>query len=149
MSIYTPNENNELVLSIQEWIKHNPFEIPADSKDNNSQKGELNGFYGKHHTEETKKLISENKKPWNHTEDAKERIRNARKDKPRSAETKQKISLKNSKENHHMWNKSCSEELKKKISETKKNNPYKHSEEIKLRISEAAKLREQKKKLNV
>ena len=147
MSIYLFKDNDEFVLSIKEWLKQNVVELPEDNKNYNCQKGELNNFYGKKHIKKSRKLISQNKKPWNHTEEAKEKIRNARKNVPRSEETKSKISLKNSKEKHHMWGKKCDEEVKKKISNTKKNKPYKHSEEVRKKISEAAKLREKNKKL--
>lgn len=59
-------------------------------------KGENNPFYGRHHTEETKKKIRENNKWYRPTE-----------------ETRKKLSEK-SKGRHH------TEEAKKKISETKK-----------------------------
>lgn len=61
-----------------------------------SMKGENNPFYGRHHTEETKKKIRENNKWYRPTE-----------------ETRKKLSEK-SKGRHH------TEEAKKKISETKK-----------------------------
>ena len=138
MSIYT---DDSFLSDLKNWVKDNPLKIPEDSKDNNPQNGNLNNFYGKHHTEESKRLISENQKGWNHTDEAKEKIKEARKGKSRSEETKLKISLKNSKEGHHMWNKSPSEETIKKIIDTKKNNPYKHTEERRKKISEAAKLR--------
>jgi hypothetical protein len=58
----------------------------------------------------------------------------------------EKISKSISGKNHHMWGKETSDETKKKISQSKQKNPYKHSEDSKRKISEAAKLRELKKK---
>ena len=55
-------------------------------------KGENHPFYGKHHTDEAKKKISEAHKGKHHTEDTKKKMSEARKGKPKSAEHKKKIS---------------------------------------------------------
>lgn len=141
MNIYTPDE-----YFLNELKKFQPNDNDFVYSPSNSQKGSLNNFFGRHHTEESKRLISENQKGWNHTEEAKEKIRNARLGVKRPDCVKEKISIANKGENHHMWGKKCSDEVKRKISETKKLNPYKHSEEIRKKISEAAKLRGMKKK---
>ena len=140
--------NTEFIDSLREWCKNTPMEIPKDAVNHNPQNGINNAFYGRHHTEESKRLISENQKGWHHTDSAKERISKARKGIKRP-EVGVKISQSISGEKHHMWGKKCSEETKQKISETKKTNPYKHDEERRRKISEAAKMREMKKKCQI
>lgn len=143
MNIYSLSEN--FIIELREWCENNPLEIPKDAIDFNSQKGTLNNFYGKKHTDKTKKLMKL-KVGWKHKESAKDKIRKARTGVKRPESVGEKISNSISGEKHHMWGKKCSEETKRKISNTKKNNPYKHDEERKRKISEAAKLREMKKK---
>jgi hypothetical protein len=143
MNIYKPDE---FFLDMKEWLKQNPIELKFPIFQPGCQKGELNSFYGRHHTEESKKLISENQKGWKHSDEAKEKIRLSRIGIKRSKEVCDKISKSNSGENHHMWGKICSDDVKNKISETKKNKPYKHNDAVRKKISEAAKLREMKKK---
>lgn len=143
MNIYS--QKDEFIIDLCEWCKNNPIEIPKDAAEFNSQKGSLNGFYGKKHTDATKKLMKL-KTGWKHSQSAKDKIREARIGVKRPASVGEKISNSISGVNHHMWGKKCSEETKKKISDTKKNNPYKHDEERRRKISEAAKLREMKKK---
>ena len=138
------NPNDEFAIEIRNSLKDVPHtEVFTPS----SQKGVLNNFYGQHHTEESKLLIGANQKGWKHTDSAKEKIRIARLNVPREVSTRQKISNSNGGENHHMWGKFCSDDVKQKISDTKKNNPYKHNEERRRKISAAAKLREAKKRV--
>lgn len=100
-----------------------------DGGEGHGLKGELNGMYGRTHTEDVKKKIS--------------KINKGRK---LSEETKSKISESIKGENHPWWGKSHSEETKRKISENHadmsgKNNPMygkHHSEETKKKISENA-----------
>ena len=86
-------------------------------------KGENNPFYGKHHTEETKKMIGEKIKSERCGEN------NPMYGKHHTEETKQKISEslkgKNSGENHPMYGKHLSKEHKQKLSEklSGENNP--------------------------
>lgn len=142
MSIYY-NPEDEFLIQLKEEIKSIPMDVVFTPS---SQKGNLNSFYGKHHTEESKRLISENQKGWKHSDEAKEKIRASRLGVKRPSSVCEKISNSNSGEKHPMWGKNCSDEVKKKISETKKNKPYKHNEERRRKISEAAKLRELKKR---
>ena len=142
MSIYY-DPNDELVIELQKSLKGIPnYEIFTPG----SQKGKLNSFYGKHHTEESKKLISKNQKGWKHTEETKLKMSLDRTGVKRPKSVGEKISKSISGENHHMWGKNCSKEVKDKISNTKRNNPYKHDEERRKKISKAAKLREAKKR---
>ena len=142
MTIYY-NPNDEFLLQIKEEFKNIPY---VDIFNPSSQKGVLNSFYGKKHTEESKKLISENQKGWKHTDEAKQKIRISKLGVKRPKSVGENISNSISGEKHHMWGKTCSDEVKNKISQTKKNNPYKHDEERRKKISEAAKLRESKKR---
>ena len=146
MNIYSFSNDDEFLSDLKQWIKNNKFEIPPNSINCNAQNGSNNGFYGYHHTDESKKLISENQKGWKHTEEIKLKMSLDRTGVKRPAWVGEKISKSISGENHHMWGKETSSETKKKISQTKQKNPYKHNEESRRKISEAAKLREMKKK---
>ena len=146
MNIYSPKDDDEFFVSLKEWIKNNPFDIPHDAVNHLPQNGKNNGFYGFHHTEESKRKISENQKGWKHSEEAKRKIQKARLGVKRPIAVGEKISNSICGENHHMWGKKCSEQTKQKISNTKKTSPYKHNEERRRKISEAAKLREMKKR---
>lgn len=100
----------------------------ADGGEGHGLLGELNGMYGKNHTEETKKKIS--------------KINKGRR---LSEETKKKISEAISGENHPWYGRHHSEESKKKISENQpnmkgENNPMygkHHSEETRRKIGES------------
>lgn len=96
-------------------------------KMSNSQKGEKNHFYGKHHTEETKNTIS---------------IKNGGENsawygKKHSDETKRKMSATQKGENNSFFGKHHTEETRKKISENLKGKH--HSEESKRKMSAAQK----------
>ena len=109
--------------------------------------GKDNPFYGKHHSDETKKKISEaNKgnKIWlgkHLSEEHKKKISESHKGKKISEETKRKISdtLKNKYafENHPNYGKHLTEEHKKKLSEVGKGRIF--SEEHKKHLSESLK----------
>ena len=81
--------------------------------------GEGNPFYGKHHTDETKKkyFIGENNPMYgkHHTEDAKKAISNANKNKIVSDETRSKLSVASSGENNGMYGKHHTEETLNKL----------------------------------
>ena len=143
MNIYSPDQ--EFIDSIQQWMKENPETQKFPIFELGSQKGKLNSFYGKNHTEQSKKLIK-NQKGWKHSDSSKEKMRLSKIGIKKSKEICKKISDANSGEKHHMWNKKTPEEVIQKIKDTKKKNPYKHNDEAKKKISEAAKLREEKKR---
>jgi hypothetical protein len=144
MDTYT-SKNCELIEDLRTFIKNNPFEMPTDAISINCQRGELNGFYGRHHTKETKNLMSL-KKGWKHSDESKDKIRKAKTGVKRPESVGKNISNSISGDKHHMWGKSLSDEVKQRISNTKKEHPYKHNEEQRKKISEAAKLRESRKK---
>ena len=127
-------------------------------------------MFGKHHSEETKKKISESKKNISEetkkkiseamkgrqfSDETKRKISEAKKGKPKSEETKQKMSEAQKGKPSPNKGKKMSEEQKKKLSISirksmtpdvcKKISEYKkgkhHSEETKKKISEAAKRR--------
>ena len=88
------------------------------------------GSAGFHHTEETKKLLSEINKGKHLSEEAKRKVSEANKGRKPSDETRQKLS------ESHKGNRP-SEETRKKMSEVRKGK--KHSEEWAKNISEANK----------
>lgn len=89
--------------------------------------GEDNPFYGKHHTTETKKILSDyskqrtgEKNPFynkHHSEETKQKISTANSGSKRSDELKQYMSIRNSGENNPFYGKKHSEETKKILSE--------------------------------
>ena len=106
------------------WNKDNP-------EASERMMGENNPFYGKHHTEETKKFLSERV----FSKETRKRMSEAKKGKKLSKEHSQKIALGNT-------GKRRTEEVKKKMSAGKmgEKNPFfgkKHTEEYKRGLSEA------------
>ena len=73
-----------------------------------------NGF---HHTEETKKRISEKNKGFKHTEEAKKKIAEASRNRIVSEETRHKLSELNKGEKNFMYGKKHTDEWKRKVSE--------------------------------
>ena len=113
-----------------------------------SRKGKLvgkdNPFYGKSHSEENRRKISECNKGKTVSEETRRKISEGNKGKTVSEETRRKISISKSGENNPFYGKSLSEETKRKLSEANrgKNNPLygkSHSEETKRKIGEAQK----------
>ena len=92
--------------------------------------GENHPFYGKHHSKETKRKLSEIKKGKHHSKETKRKISEAKKGKHLSEETKRKMS--EAKKGKHL-----SEETKRKMSEAKKGKHV--SKETKRKMSEAHK----------
>lgn len=97
---------------------------------NRTMVGENNPFYRKHHSEETRKLMSEHNSHYmlgkHHSEETKQKIREKNTGKIVSEETREKLSnnAKNN-DNYGMKGKHVSEETKKKLSEAKKGKPSK------------------------
>lgn len=95
-------------------------------------KGENHHFFGKHHTEETKKKISEAQKGENnhmygkhHTEEVKEKMR-----KPKPDEYKQKMSEKRKGEGNPYYGKKHSKEWKEKASKRNKGSNNGNSKKV-------------------
>ncbi len=61
MSMYI-NSDEEFINELKNWCKLNPINISEYCEPLNIQKGEMNSFYGKKHTEESKQKISNSKK---------------------------------------------------------------------------------------
>lgn len=96
-------------------------------------KGEKNGMFGKHHSEETRKKIGDSERGWKHTEDAKRKLAESAKKLhtglKRSEETKRKIS--EARKSKDPWNKG------KKFGKREKKRTF--SEEARRNISEGCK----------
>lgn len=79
----------------------------------NHKKGKNHPLYGNHHSEETKRRMSESKKGIKLSEETRKKMSESKKGKLLSEETKRKMS--ESRKGKH-----CSEEIKQKISEANK-----------------------------
>jgi group I intron endonuclease len=102
--------------------------------------GENHPLYGKHHTEETKRKLSESHKGKHPSEETRKKIKESSKGKHLSEETKRKISKAKMGENHPFYGKHHSDETKQKISASLKDEKHpnfgKHwSEEVRKRMS--------------
>ena len=140
---------------IREWDSTNPskgYNISLGGEGTNGLCGEKHPMYGKHHTEEAKKRMSENKKGkyvgenspnyGKHlSEETKRKMSEARKGETHTEEHNRKVSEalkgKYCGENNHMYGKHLTEETKRKIGEAQKGKTL--SEETKRKISEAKK----------
>jgi hypothetical protein len=128
---------------IQEQFNKEEYKMDASSRS-----PEMNPFYGKTHTEETKRHISERTKgrtPFNKglkdciSEETRHKMSESQKGKKRSEETKNKM-------REVKLGKVFSEEHKRKMSEWQKGKKRQpHSEETKRKMSEAA----NKRKINM
>ena len=120
------------------------------------QAGELNSFYGKHHSEETRKLLSEINTGKTHSEETKAKISAISLGQRHTEETKEHLREVNSGEGNPMYGRRGedspfygvprSEETKAKLREANlgENSPWwgkTHSEETKAKMSAAAKKR--------
>ena len=85
-------------------------------KNSISNFGEKNGFFGKHHTEENKKIMSDLKKGKPLTEEHKANIGKAGRGRKESPETCKKKSIRMSGENNPMYGTHWEEEAKEKVS---------------------------------
>ncbi len=114
----------------------------------NAKKGEYNPFYGKHHTKETCKKISERQKGKSHSEETKQKMSKTRKGKHHTKETRQKISDAQRGIKNHSWKggdikiicKVCGKEKTFAISEVKRN----YGKFCSLRCSAIFRMRHQK-----
>jgi hypothetical protein len=116
--------------------------------------GEKHHMFGRKHTEETKKKISEMSKGRKHTEETKKKISKIRKGKKHTEESKKKMSeaqigRKHTEEHikkiaERNFGRKHTEETKRKMSEAHKG--FSHTEESKKRMSEAQRIRRKEEK---
>lgn len=99
-------------------------------------KGEDHPMYGRSHTEETKKKISESNKNKNFSKETREKISKAKSGKnhhmygkSHTKEAKTKISESLSGDNHYLYGKSLNDEIKEKISKSKSHKGNKLTKE--------------------
>ena len=78
--------------------------------------GKANAFYGKHHTEETKRVCFLARIGKKHTKEAKRKISLSQKGRKHTEETKEKLRILNTGKNHPRYGKHHTEESKRKIS---------------------------------
>jgi hypothetical protein len=97
------------------------------------------GMYGKKHSEEAKKKMSEASKRINLSEETRKKMSEASKRINLSEETRKKMSEAKKRTNNHMYGKKHSEEAKNKLS--KANKGKKLSEEHKKKIGKASSVR--------
>lgn len=87
-------------------------------KISNKVKGTKNGFYGKHHSEECKKIMSEKRKQRITSDETRLKMSEARKGIKFTEDHKRKISEAQRGEKSNNWGKTLSSEVKQKISNT-------------------------------
>ena len=104
-------------------------------------------FCQERHTEETKRKISESQKGkpkrskgYKHTEESKAKMSAAKTGKPDHVVRDEAYRAKMSASCKGINQGPKSEETKRKISETKRNNPYKHSDETRVKIRDRVRL---------
>lgn len=118
-SIYSKNMSKS--LKGRTFTDEHKHKISESLKNANlKRKGKDNPFYGKKHSDETKRKIAETKskqKGWHHSDEAKRKIGEANRNRIVSKETRLKMSISARK---RMTGKKHSEETKRKIGEASK-----------------------------
>ena len=122
MVVYASDETIEQIAKDYENAMKEAARASSEAKKGKCT-GEDNPFYGKHHSEETRKKLSDS---WDYdkhfTEETRKKIREANKGKKFSEEHKKKIGAANKGEKNPNYGKHFSEEHKKKMSEASKGN---------------------------
>jgi len=90
--------------------------------------GEKNPFYGKSHSDETKRIISESNRGRKPTESHIQKMRDLHTGVPRSKDVKDKISKANSGERNGMYGNNHSKQTRLKMSESRKGVPQRKIE---------------------
>ena len=137
----------EAMKEAAEAMKGKYHSEESKKKMSEAKKGEKHPMYGKHLSEETRRKISEAEKgkrtgekhPFygkHHSEKTKKKISEAEKGKPRSEETKKKISEARRGEKHPMYGKQHTDETKNKTSEAMKGMRFFNNGKINIRAKE-------------
>lgn len=111
---HSEESRNQISQSLYEFYGNEELSRKTKQRISEKSKGKNNGFYGKHHTEETRKKMSEN---WDYSEhftpEVKKKISDSLKGRHHTEETKRKIG-------ESQKGKIISEEARKKMSIAKK-----------------------------
>ncbi len=99
-----------------------------------SCKGNLNGFYGKHHNKDTRKIMSEKRRQRITTDETRAKMSASRKGKKFTEEHKRKISEAQRGHKGNNWGKHISDDVKQKISNTLKNQKWMNNGVICIRV---------------
>ena len=120
MVVYASDETIEQIAKDYENAMKEAARASSEAKKGKCT-GEDNPFYGKHHSEETRKKLSDS---WDYdkhfTEETRKKIREANKGKKFSEEHKKKIGAANKGEKNPNYGKHFSEETRKKMREAHK-----------------------------
>lgn len=124
MSVMNDNEQRNYEITAEEYeearIAHSKACRERMAGENNPMYGKTSAMYGKHHTEETKRKLSEAKRGENNPMYGRSGEKAPNYGKQWSEETREKFLAANSGENHWMYGKRHSEETKKKMSMARK-----------------------------
>lgn len=141
VGIYTEKQLAHLSNS----FKDRPLSDETRKKISQAVSGEKNGFYGRQHSEQSKRCMSESKKGQPLSEETKRKLSDKLKDRQHSEESKRKISESRkgmqlaekdkAKISQTLKGRKMSEETKRKISEANKGKQF--SEEHRRKLSEA------------
>ena len=130
----------DLLLNRQQKCWDRYYNVSAGWPIRVDNSGTNNPMYGRNHSEEAKKKMSEASKRINLSDETRKKMSESRKGKKRSEETRKRMSEANKGKNNPMYGRKFSEEHRKKIGEANKGR--KLSEESRKKIGKASSVRQ-------